>query len=184
MEVKNIAKGNFLISQPHLEDPNFKRSVILLLEHNQIESIGCVLNKYTSMEISEIVKKIPEINSKVSIGGPVDQNILLYVHQYGEIIPESRKIQENIFWGGDFSEIKKAIKQKKIKENKIRFFLGYSGWKANQLKQEIKDNSWIVYDGKKDLIFNQEKNLWKKHIKSLDEKHSMWINMPENPNLN
>ena len=72
---KNIAKGNFLISQPFRRSIS-KRSVILLLEHNKIESISCILNQYTSIEISEIVKKIPEINSKVSVG-PVDQNILL-----------------------------------------------------------------------------------------------------------
>ena len=57
MEAKNITKGKFLISQPHLEDPNFKRSVVLLLEHNKVESIGCVLNHYTSINISEIVNR-------------------------------------------------------------------------------------------------------------------------------
>tara|TARA_B100001750_G_C15496104_1_gene594227 strand:+ start:881 stop:1429 length:549 start_codon:yes stop_codon:yes gene_type:complete len=182
--MEKLGKGKFLISQPHLEDPNFKRSVILLLEHNKLESVGCILNQYTEIKICDLITNFPDINSKVSIGGPVQKNILIYIHKYGNLIPESRKICHDIYWGGDFEILKEAINQSHIKENEIRFFFGYAGWEAEQLKDEIQDESWIISDMTKKMIFNQDKNIWKKYIKSMDEKYSIWMNMPDNPNLN
>ena len=65
--MEKLGKGKFLISQPHLEDPNFKSSVILLLAHNKSESVGCILNQYTEIKICDLIKNFPDINSKVSI---------------------------------------------------------------------------------------------------------------------
>ena len=184
MDDIKLKKGRFLISQPHLEDPRFKRSIILLLEHNKNESIGCVLNQYTKINISDLITNFPNINSQVSIGGPVQKNILIYIHKYGDLIPESRRIFSNVYWGGDFKTLQKLIKNSSISTDNIRFFFGYAGWEANQLYDEINEESWIVTDSQEKLIFNQDRDIWKEYIKSMDEKYSIWMNMPNNPQLN
>ena len=59
---------------------------------------------------------------------------------------------ENIFWGGDFKTVVDVINDGRLNENDIRFFLGYSGWDANQLENELNSNSWILTKNIGDML--------------------------------
>ena len=72
-----LHKGYLLISEPNMFDPNFKRTVILLTEHNETESIGFILNQPTKIGINDLIDEFPSFNAFVYIGGPVQKDTCL-----------------------------------------------------------------------------------------------------------
>lgn len=181
----NPKKGRILISEPFLDDDYFKRSVVLLCEHNEEGTFGYVLNNYIPTAISDILENFPEIDSRISLGGPVNSDNLFYIHTLGNKIQGSLEIIPGLFMGGSFEEMKSLMKDGLIKENELRFFIGYSGWSTGQLERELKDSSWIVAETDITTIMDTYiHNLWKKILGDMGENHQLFSNYPENPSLN
>ncbi|NCP88668.1 MAG: YqgE/AlgH family protein, partial [Flavobacteriales bacterium] len=111
---------------------------------------------------------------------------LYFIHKVPHLIPDSIEISLGIFWGGDFNILAELIASGKINENDIRFFLGYSGWKSNQLEHELKSNSWVVTKNiyKKNIMEKDYESFWKEKMLELGGEYSIWSNAPENPNYN
>jgi putative transcriptional regulator len=178
-------KGRILISEPFLMDNYFKRSIVLITEHSDEGTVGFVLNKPVNMKVNEIVSDFPEIEAVVSIGGPVQTNTLHYIHTLGDIIPNSMKVIDNIYWGGEFDVIKRLLESGSLNQENIRFFLGYSGWQSNQLEDELSENAWVVADiGPEEIMSPMNKFFWNKTLHRLGKKYQMWANFPENPQMN
>jgi putative transcriptional regulator len=183
--MQNIEKGKLLIAEPSLLEDDFFKSVILLTHHNYEESIGLVLNKPSKISLFEIINDIPESDFPVYIGGPVAKKSIHFIHNIGSTIIGAKEVMKGLFFGGDFDIVKDLIKNRQITKDDIRFFAGYSGWEDDQLKNELKDQSWIIKEGSCNICMQySDMNLWSKIIKSLDEKYAIWSNMPANPNLN
>ena len=174
-----------LISEPFLEDPFFKRTVILLCEHNEEGSFGFVLNNYIEVQIEDIVEGMKPLDTKVSIGGPVNNSNLYYIHTLGEEIDGSVEITTGVFMGGDFEQLREGIEQGEIDPHQVRFFVGYSGWSANQLSDELDQKSWFVTQVDQEMIMNTDlDNLWQKTLENFGKKGKIVANIPENPSLN
>ena len=187
IETNNVApqKGRILIAEPFLNDIYFKRSIVFLTEHNDEGSIGFVLNKPVNLRIEEIINNFPPFDCNISIGGPVNNNTIHYLHTLGELVPNSVHVCDNIYWGGNLDSMKNLILENAISKNQIRFFLGYSGWVPKQLDEELSQNSWLVSNIKPELVMNHDMNeIWKEVLNNLGNKYKMWINSPENPSLN
>lgn len=179
------AQGTLLISEPFLRDYYFRRSVILLAEHDENGSFGLIINKPLELKLNEIVKDFPSFDANVYIGGPVKTDNLFILHTLGNKIPNSSKIIEGLYWGGEIDIIKSMIEDKKILSQNIRFYIGYSGWEANQLTRELKEHSWVVTKLKSEKILHESPtDMWKNILKSMGEDYSMWINYPLDPMMN
>lgn len=182
----NPKKGNLLIAEPSiLGDVSFNRSVILLADHNKEGSIGFILNKPLNYTLSDLLPEI-EIPLRVYNGGPVEQDNLYFIHKIPDLIPDSIEISNGIFWGGDFKSVIELINAGKLNEKDIRFFLGYSGWDADQLMNELISNSWIVSENiyKNSIIEKIDTTFWKEKMLELGGDYSIWSNAPENPSFN
>ncbi|PLX02694.1 MAG: transcriptional regulator [Marinilabiliales bacterium] len=179
------ARGKVLISEPFSDDAYFKRSVVLLTEHNEKGSIGFILNKPLDVKISELISGFEENEASVSIGGPVQTNTVHYIHTLGESISGSMQITDDVFWGGDIDQVKLLMETGIINHNQIRFFVGYSGWSPNQLKEELENNFWIVTDIPTDIIFKKpDQGTWKESLNTMEDKYKIWTTFPENPGFN
>lgn len=184
-KIQEPQKGKILISEPFLSDNYFKRSVVLLCEHNDDGSIGFVLNKPVDMSIYELIEDFPESDVQLSVGGPVSTNTLHYIHTLGDIIPKSIHIFDNLYWGGDYEAVLQLIRSDSIHAPQIRFFLGYSGWSPNQLQKEIDANAWLVASIKAGEIMRPNNaQFWENILRRMGKKYEMWSNFPENPELN
>ena len=178
-------RGKILISEPFLNDPNFKRSIILLSEHNADGSVGFILNKPTRLTINQVLDDFPDFEAPIYLGGPVQINTLQFIHRLGETIEGSTEICEGLYWGGDFEYLKLLIEANQIDAADFRFFIGYSGWTGGQLEEELKINSWIVTSTSVDNIFSEEPdNLWRDILKSMGKKYKILASFPENPSVN
>jgi putative transcriptional regulator len=90
----------------------------------------------------------------------VESDNLYFLHNLPDRIPNSVLIKDGIYWGGDFNELNEQLAIGEIDANKIRFFLGYSGWEFGQLQGEIDADSWVVAsNGEKKKFFNPLQSL-------------------------
>lgn len=179
------AKGRILLSEPLMGDYFFGRSVVLLAEHNEEGSFGTILNKPISAKFNEVVKDFPEFNAPVYLGGPVDTENLFYIHTKGDLIPESLEIIDGVFWGGDIEMLKEMMLLKTVQPQDIRFFIGYSGWAAQQLDQELEKNSWIIARTTTEQVFGIEPPvMWETIVNKMGEEYKYWKNFPLDPNAN
>jgi putative transcriptional regulator len=187
IKTNNIApqKGRILIAEPFLSGNYFNRSVVLLVAHSVKGAVGFILNKRVDFPIHEIFTDFPEFNAKVYLGGPVSTDSVYFIHKLGDRLPGSIHVLGNLFWGGDFEELKRQIHVGLLKPSDIRFFLGYSGWDSGQLEQEIKDDSWLVTDVDEDVVMNElNQASWVDFVKKAGNRYTIWENFPENPTLN
>lgn len=183
VQIKTIAKGNVLIAQPALSDYNFNRTVILVVDHNEHGTIGFILNRPLNQELNYFVSEIRS-NAVVYEGGPVETNNLYYLHNRPDLISNCEQISKDLYWSGDYEDVRKAINEGLIHSYQIRFYLGYSGWGENQLQDEVNDNAWIVVNNQVDIFKNWDNNLWRQQMQNLGGEHLIWLNTPADPNMN
>ncbi|MCF8336173.1 MAG: YqgE/AlgH family protein [Bacteroidales bacterium] len=176
--------GRILISEPLLNDSYFKRSVVLLTEYSENGSVGFVLNKSIDIAITDVISDFPSFDTTLYVGGPVGKDTVHYIHTLGELITNSVHVKDDIYWGGDFEQVKEYIREGLIQPSQIRFFLGYSGWSPKQLEGEIESNAWLVSEVDSAKIMNPDENLWEKVLQNLGSRYKSWTNCPENPTLN
>ncbi|MDP4265908.1 MAG: YqgE/AlgH family protein [Bacteroidota bacterium] len=177
--------GNLLIAEPFLQEVYFKRSVILLAEHNESGSLGFIMNKPLDIKITNVAKDFPPFSGNLFYGGPVRNDLLFFVHTLGEQIEDSIPIIKGLFWGGKTEVVKESIKSGLINEDNIKFFVGHSGWSEGQLEEELKENAWFMGKFDTDFIMNTEpRMLWRKTLINMGKEFAQYANYPENPSYN
>jgi len=179
------AKGRILISEPFLGDYYFGRSVVLLAEHNEEGSFGLIMNKPVTSAFNDVVKDFPPFEAPVFIGGPVSADSLFFIHTFGKEIPDSSEILPDLFWGGDLETVREMMIRGKIKPSGIRFYLGYSGWEASQLDEELKRNSWLVSRvSASSLLKTSSADMWQMYVRRMGTDYDLWRSFPVDPQMN
>ena len=158
-----------LIAMPSMEDPNFSRTVTIICEHNQDGAMGIIINQPTTLFVDELLcnldatspnNKDPEISLHKSIdkhepvyaGGPVQIDRGFILHDSDKQW-NSTHIIDNDLSLTTSEDILLAIAQSNGPENAL-IALGYAGWDAGQLEQEISANAWLTVPYDADIIFD------------------------------
>lgn len=177
--------GSLLISEPFLPDPNFERTVVLICEHSEEGTFGFVLNKKSEVKVGDLIEDAPDFDAEVYVGGPVQHDTLHFIHRNGEL-EGAIEILKDVYWGGNFEQVLSLINTQQIHLPDYRFFVGYSGWSAGQLEEELEANSWIVVpQGTSEVIFDDnDQELWKTVLQNLGGRYNVFSNYPTDPRLN
>ena len=157
-------KNNFLISTERMNDSRFKKSVIAMLEHDEDGAWGLVINKPMaeiplamlidpSLSTPEEREKLYGVNIKIHWGGPVNVKKIFVLHSK-EYQSDTTRNYGDISISQDY-EILFAIAANKGPEKSL-VILGYSGWRAGQLENEMLRDDWILSDLDPDIIFEKE----------------------------
>lgn len=180
-------KGELLIAEPSLlGDQIFTRSVILLNHCDASDVVGFILNRPSNIKLSEVIPGI-KTDFELFVGGPVEEENLYFIHKVPHLIPNSIKIDENIYWGGKFECIENLINNNLISPKEVKFFLGYTGWTKPQLDQELVEQSWIPNKFLSENELFSESNArdyWKNKMRLIGGDYALWSNAPDNPNHN
>ena len=180
-------QGSLLIAAPFLRDYQFSRTVILMVEHNEEGSMGIILNKNFSnlMTLNEVV---PELVSLPPIplykGGPVGRDTLFYLHTLS-YLKDALPLGNGLYLNGDFNQMQQYILSGAPTQGVARFFMGYAGWQKGQLKQEMKQNTWIVNnESQVDLLNMYLRDLWQEALCDMGGKYMIWSRYPKYPFMN
>jgi putative transcriptional regulator len=180
----NIEKGCILISAPSLTD-FFSRTVILIMEHDENGSLGFVINKPFDQKFNEVIEGFPNFDSKVSIGGPVETDMINFIHRAGDLIEGGLKIGNGIYWGGNFDTLNILAHAGKLNPKDFIFLVGYSGWSAGQLNEEMLANTWFVSESSEDLIFDVEpERMWANALRRMGGEYLTISSFPSDPLVN
>lgn len=177
-------RGRIIISEPFLPGNYFSRSTVLLVDYSNLGAVGFILNKPFKAKIKELLSNFPDFNYDVFMGGPVSKNNLYYIHTLGNVIQGSICVKDELYWGGDFEQLKTIIDLGGVRPDQIKFFVGYSGWSAGQLDTEIAENSWLITESDVPLIMKSNQDFWLESVKKAGGRYKSWKNFPEDPNSN
>ncbi len=172
---KGFFKNRILISTPSLKGDVFENSIIYVCEHNEFGAMGIIINrKLKEVEINNLIEKF-KINSNIEInflnttiyfGGPVDANRGFIIHTTDYICDDTKIINGEVALTGTMDILKTIADGKGPK--KSLFALGYAGWDASHLEQEVYDNNWLLVDVDEDLLFNPDNSTkWEKAMLKL-----------------
>lgn len=177
--------GQLLLSEPFLGDPNFRKSVVLLCEHEAEGSVGFVLNKPMEAGTDEVIPGLLTVSFPLYYGGPVEQNTLHFIHRVGKLVDNSVSIAPDLFWGGDIEQVEELILSKRAGLNDFRFFIGYSGWGEGQLNAEIDQKAWWLTSADTGLVFDEESNLlWQECVRRMGSDFAYLADSPEDYSWN
>jgi putative transcriptional regulator len=165
-----VAPG-LLVAMPQLEDPNFERSVVLMIEHNDQGSFGLVLNRPTPIPIARVLETMSvewsgDDEVPVWSGGPVTPRSGWILHEPAandaapgiEIVP-------GLMLSTSPEQLKALAAQP---PERLRFLMGYSGWGGGQLQRELAQGAWIHAQVHPDLIFDTDPDeLWEEVLRAI-----------------
>jgi putative transcriptional regulator len=144
---KSLAPG-FLLATPHLTDPNFKQTVVLLFAHTAEGAMGVIVNRPSNRFLREVLDsaglECPEATlrgQRVFAGGPVQSESGWVVFEGDDPLAESFEITETLRVTGSVDVFKALLADKS--RGRLMFLLGYAGWSPGQLDAEIESGSWL-----------------------------------------
>jgi putative transcriptional regulator len=159
-----IATGHLLVATPALVDPNFARSVVLLLDHDDEGSLGVVLNRPTAVEVGSV---LPDWASTVDApevlfeGGPVSPDAALAL----ALVPQQQGVEpigfRRLFEGTGIIDLDTPVEVLAPAVTRMRIFAGYAGWSSGQLADEVEEGSWYVVPSTAHDVFDEDPGrLW------------------------
>jgi len=177
-------RGRLLVAAPALVDPNFRRSVVLMLEHSPDGALGLVLNRPTPLVSREALPEalaavMPE-EERIFQGGPVQPEAVIVLADFADA-----EAAASIAFGsvGIVDPAGEAARGGGIRA--IRAFGGYAGWAGGQLEQEVAEEAWVDAEAVADDVFTHDHaGLWSR---VLERKGGTWrliARMPEDPSVN
>ena len=168
-----------------MDDPNFKRGVILIADFHKEGTVGFILNKPIKMTVEQLIDGFPELGLNVYYGGPVQTDTVHFLHTRGDVINEALKISDKVYWGGDFEQVKSLLAENIVKPEEVRFFIGYSGWMPGQLEIELDTNSWIVNESGIEYTFTDNTpKLWRDLVRKKGGRYTILARISEDYNWN
>lgn len=178
--------GQLLVASPDLRDPNFARSVVLMLQHAEAGAIGLVLNRRSGTPLSAIWDQVTDapctLDLPVMTGGPVEGPLVIL---HGDAELNEREIMPGVYFSAHKDLITELLAHARLP---MRVFAGYSGWGEGQLEAEMEEGSWSTTPATRELIFADEESLWQQATKQIADDiliHSLGIkHVPDQPDLN
>jgi putative transcriptional regulator len=178
-------KGRLIVAAPALTDPNFRRTVVLMLEHTDEGSVGLVLNRPTPMlareALPEPLAAALREEERVHRGGPVQPEAVLLLGDFLE--PD---YAAGIAFGSvGIVDPDADLEQLGGKVRQVRAFGGYAGWAGGQLEAEFAEGAWIDAAGLPSDVFTAEPDgLWSEVLRRKGGRYRLIAQMPEDPSLN
>jgi putative transcriptional regulator len=181
------AEGRLLVASPVIDDPNFHRTVVGLLEHDdELGTLGVVLNRPTPVAIADVVDGWDELTTEPSVlfaGGPVGEGSALGL----ALIAEGTTSAE---WTAIFDrlaivDLDKPVAEGRAALERLRLYRGYAGWGPGQLRAELQVGAWWVFDSEPaDWFAADPDELRARVLRRQGGRWRMWANAPDDATVN
>lgn len=154
-------RGQFLISARHLRDPNFYKTVILLVEHGDHGAMGLVINRPSSILVRNALAgqfSLPKGDDLIYVGGPVEPSALFILHDVVELNGDETPILKGLYVGTNAEAFEQVVQRAASEQQnlKYRIFSGCAGWSPGQLEGEIARGDWLIRPACHDAVFHED----------------------------
>lgn len=174
-------RGSLLVAAPRLLDPNFRRTVVLIADHNDEGAMGVILNRPSGMTVSDAAPELePLIGGEAPIfaGGPVQPTSGVVL---AEVVEADDPIFEDVVLIPGLGELADVVDG----ADRIRVFAGYAGWGPGQLEGELEREDWIVDPALPADVFAEDPDeLWRLVLERKGGQFALLARMPDDPSLN
>jgi len=157
--MESSLQHHFLIAMPAMADSFFHRSVVYICEHDEQGAMGLIINRPTHVMLTELFSHLEIDNTEaeprttpVLFGGPVQKGQGMVIHNSHDPWKTSLQLSDELFLTTSTDILETLGSDKGPKDSLVT--LGYSGWGAGQLEQEIADNSWLTVAADDDILFH------------------------------
>lgn len=184
MSVDSSTRGQLLIAEPALLDPNFTRTVVLVVEHGEEGALGLVLNRPTDTPVVQAAPELGDLGEPGAVihaGGPVEPLGLIVLAELEDTGATAILVHGNVgvlVAGAETESLPAAVRG-------ARVFAGHAGWGPGQLDAELEASGWIVEASACDDIFSAApEELWGAVLTRKGGRYALLARVPADPSLN
>jgi putative transcriptional regulator len=179
--------GRLLVATPILGDPNFDRTVVLLLEHSDDGAVGLVLNRPSETDVAEPLPEwdgVAAVPSVIFVGGPVSQSAVIGLARCGAGTGYDAGWRQ-VGGGIAIIDLAGGVPDGALPLDSLRLFAGYAGWGPFQLEAEIDAGAWWVVDAAPDDALSPDpERLWSTVLRRQRGRLAMHAYFPADPSAN
>lgn len=187
--VQDSVRGRLLVATPPLLDPNFERTVVLMIEHNRDGALGVVLNRPARASVAEVLPRWADLAAPpglVLVGGPVEPEGMIGL---GRLVPGTTGDQpagvHELWPGVGTVDLEGSADSARGRVEALRCFAGYAGWGPAQLDRELATGSWFVVDAAPgDLWSVDPAGLWRAVLGRQPARLAQFVHCPPDPSTN
>jgi putative AlgH/UPF0301 family transcriptional regulator len=171
--VRDLAVGKLLVAPRDAPDPNFARTVILLVQQDRQSALGLIVNRRTKVPISMALKDWKSAKDKsdpVYMGGPVELDGVLALLKMAAQPGDAARVMEDVYLVSSRDPLEKALALG-TSPAKLRLYLGYCGWGRGQLENEVELGAWYIFNATPSLVFDSDPaSLWSRLIAQTEQR--------------
>jgi putative transcriptional regulator len=183
-----VLKGKLLVANPALRDPNFDRTVVLVLEHTEEGALGLVLNRPSETTVDDVLPQWDRLAAEptvVFVGGPVQPSAAICVGRLNAA--DGEEPEEG--WKHLFMSLATVDLERDPDElaelERVRVFAGYAGWGPGQLEGELEAEGWFVFDAlPDDALSERAEDLWRLVLRRQGGRFALLSTFPPDPSAN
>jgi putative transcriptional regulator len=166
------ATAVFLVARPGMPDPNFRESVVLVVQSERAEATGVIINRPTNRSLAELLpsERFEAFTDPIFFGGPVAPQGLFALFQSAKYSGAAVPMLPGIYLAVLPDSVDALVSKP---PEKMRFFSGYSGWAPGQLQAEIERGDWLVVDADAKTVFQKDTSrLWQDMVQRARAVHA------------
>ena len=183
-------KGQFLIAGKGLRDPNFFRTVVLMVEHSDEGAMGLVVNRPSSVAVAHALSEhfnLPETEDLVYVGGPVEPAALFILHNSADHDEATAQVVSGIYIGSNAHVFESVVREAGQGNSQLRFriFSGCAGWAPGQLEAELGRGDWHLLPASSEFIWDFDAYmLWDAALQKVHIQNRILPHLVKNPEWN
>lgn len=162
-----LGTGKLLVASTDLGDPNFTKTVVLLVQYDEDGVVGLILNRRSKVSVSRVLKELPAAKGRmdpVYAGGPVGTTDVLALLRSPRPSADAKRVFGDVFLVSTKEAMEKTFASATDADT-IHLYLGYSGWTAPQLEHELELGAWYIFQGNAKAVFDFDPDsLWDRLI--------------------
>jgi putative transcriptional regulator len=177
-------RGQLLIAGPALGDPNFWRTVVLVVEHSEEGALGLVLNRPSEATVGEAVPQLQELiepDAGILVGGPVQQSAVIVLAEFDHPAEAAMIAFDDV----GILRTDAELSRETVAIRTARAFAGHAGWGPGQLDDELERGDWILEPARRSDAFADEPGkLWPVVLTRKGGSYALVARMPADPSHN
>ncbi len=183
---EELAKGKFLVASRRLQDPNFRETVVLLIDYGLDGAMGLVINRPSAVKLVTVfpdIKALKQRKDTIFVGGPVEANKMLLLIRSPRMPEGADEVTAGVYISSSWKVLEGLMKKTATKDERFRLFAGYAGWAPSQLDFERTRGDWYVLKADAETVFSQNPSeLWPELIRRVTAKWVLLEHLPQKLN--